>query len=89
MKLLFQLGLVGGWLAGENGIKAISSSKFKLKLELKMSMAKNTDQSGHMAFFTTRTCDLILFVQGSVFHQDLSLFPDTVHPDKPCICIDL
>ena len=28
-----------GWLAGENGIKAISSSKFKLKLKLKMSFA--------------------------------------------------
>ena len=37
LKTTFSVG-VGGWVAGENKIKAISSSKFKLKL--KMSLAK-------------------------------------------------
>ena len=32
---------VVGWPAGENRIKAISSSKIMLKLRLKMSLAKN------------------------------------------------
>ena len=36
---------VGGWVAGENRIKAISSSKFKFKLKLKMSLAISTRYS--------------------------------------------
>ena len=38
---------MGGWVAGENRIKAISSSKFKLKLKLKMAKytSKHEDAS--------------------------------------------
>ena len=42
LETTFSVGVgsgVGGWVAGENRIKAISSSKFKLKFKLKMSLA--------------------------------------------------
>ena len=42
LETTFSVGVGGevlGWVAGENGIKAISSSKLNLKLKLKMSLA--------------------------------------------------
>ena len=39
----FSVGVVG-WVAGENLIKAISSSKFKLKLKMSLAISQHISQ---------------------------------------------